>query len=67
MYTDGITEAQSSHGDFFGDERIVDVVLSRSGAGAQEILKCLLEAVDTFVEDNTHQDDIALVVIRRLA
>lgn len=67
MYTDGITEAQSSNGDFFGDERIVDAVLSRSGAGAREILKCLLEAVDTFVGDNTHQDDIALLVIRRLA
>lgn len=67
MYTDGITEAQSPQGDYFGEERIVDAVFPKAGHSAQEILKCLLDEVHTFVGGKTHQDDIALVVIKRLA
>jgi DNA-binding response OmpR family regulator len=66
MYTDGVTEAQSPLGSFFGEEGLVDAVLSRTGGSAQEILDCLLDAVHTYVGSMTHQDDIALVVIRRL-
>lgn len=65
MYTDGITEAQSPQGLYFGEERIVDAVLSKVGQSAQEILKCLLDEVHSFVGSKTHQDDIALVVIKR--
>ncbi len=66
MYTDGITEAQSPTGEFFGNDRIIDAVLSRAGGTAGEILTCLLDTLVSFVGSHTHQDDIAILVVRRL-
>ncbi len=65
LYTDGITEAQNSMGDFFEEERLLDVALSRAACTAGEIQNALLGEVHRFVGGNPRQDDIALVVIKR--
>ena len=65
LYTDGITEAQSPQGDFFGDERLMDLLLSKVGSSAIEIQDALLAEVHRFVGSSHPQDDIALIVIRR--
>lgn len=66
LYTDGITEAQNSRGEFFGEEKLLDVALSKIGCPANVIQDALLEAVHQFVGHHSSLDDIALLVIRRL-
>lgn len=65
LYTDGITEAQNAAGDFFGEERLVETILSNVEEPACVIRDKLLEAVHLFVGHGYQQDDISLAVIRR--
>lgn len=65
LYTDGITDTQNRRGVFFGEERLVDVVLSRIGRSAREVQDALIEEVNKFEGYIPQQDDIALIVIRR--
>jgi sigma-B regulation protein RsbU (phosphoserine phosphatase) len=65
LYTDGITETQNRQGVFFGEERLMNVVLSRIGRSAREVQDALVEEVNKFEGYIPQQDDIALIVIRR--
>jgi len=65
LYTDGITEAQNPAGVFFEEDRLLDVVLSKTDCTAREILEALLGEVHHFVGNTPRQDDIALIIIRR--
>ena len=65
LYTDGITEAHDQQGDTFQD-LLLDVILSKAEASAAAIVAHLLDEVHRFVGRTPRQDDIALLVIRRL-
>ena len=65
LYTDGITEANNPQGDFFGEERLLDVLLAKANLPASEMLEGVLDEVHRFVGHSHAQDDIALIVIRR--
>ncbi len=66
LYTDGIVETENSQGTFFGDDRLLDVVLSKTGSCAAEIQDALLAEVRRYAGNALRQDDIALVIIRRV-
>lgn len=61
LYTDGVTEARSGN-EFFGDERLIDVVSADPGS-AEELVAAALSAVIDFQSGNP-RDDVALVGIR---
>jgi sigma-B regulation protein RsbU (phosphoserine phosphatase) len=65
LYTDGVTEAQNSQGRLFGEQNLVEVVRSKYGCPVHEIQSAVLEEVEGFVGGTPHQDDIALIVVRR--
>ena len=64
MYTDGVTDAQDSHGQFYGEQRLLQVI-RRCNCPAQETLEVILEDVDHFTGSTPQSDDITLLVIRR--
>jgi phosphoserine phosphatase RsbU/P len=66
MYTDGVTEAGSPQGEFFGEQRLVSIIRSRKTQSARNILQGILAAVGKFTEGAARGDDIALVVLKRL-
>lgn len=66
LYTDGVTEALSPAGLFYGEERLLDVIKdSEENSRAQEKLDAILESVTAFVGDNPPADDLTLMVVRR--
>jgi DNA-binding NarL/FixJ family response regulator len=65
LYTDGVIEAENPEGEFFGEERLLDVALTMTNHSAREIQETLLDAVHSFVGSTPQQDDIALIIIRR--
>lgn len=67
LYTDGITEASNPDGVMFGEDRLLDLVLSNTHRSVTDIKHLLLEEVHTFVGGTPRQDDIALIVLRREA
>ncbi|QSB15140.1 serine/threonine-protein phosphatase [Natronosporangium hydrolyticum] len=63
-YTDGITEARDDEGEFFGFERLLDLV-ERHGAAAlpaQETLRRLIRAVMDYQHQQL-QDDATLMIV----
>jgi sigma-B regulation protein RsbU (phosphoserine phosphatase) len=64
MYTDGVTDAQDPHGQFYGEQRLLQVI-RRCNCSAQETLEIILEDVDHFTGSTPQSDDITLLVVRR--
>jgi serine phosphatase RsbU (regulator of sigma subunit) len=70
LYTDGVTEAQSTEGQMFGEERLLEVAQARLHSwetSAQDIQADLLAEIHRFVGDAPRFDDLTLMVIVRNA
>lgn len=66
VYSDGVTEASSPDGEFYGDERLRAVFAASAGLGAEPAGTRVLAAVDAFARDARPFDDLSLVVLARL-
>jgi serine phosphatase RsbU (regulator of sigma subunit) len=64
IFTDGLIEAVNEADQEFGEPRLLDVLKSSDGAGAQRTLKNLLSAVDAFVGHARQHDDITCLLLR---
>jgi len=64
LYSDGITEAQNAAGEYFGCERLAELVASHSSADARTIIDRLRGAFEAFVQDGDLQDDVTCVAIK---
>jgi hypothetical protein len=64
LYTDGITEARSPDGEFFGEQRLADFIATAVAAGepAPETVRQLMRHVLTHQADQL-QDDASIVVL----
>ncbi|CAN5399321.1 SpoIIE family protein phosphatase [soil metagenome] len=60
LYTDGVTEARRGD-EFYGDERLSDVIATHTGT-AQELADLLVKSAVDFQQGMT-RDDIAVVVV----
>jgi serine phosphatase RsbU (regulator of sigma subunit) len=68
LYTDGITEARSPDGEFFGEQRLADFISAAVAAGqpAPETVRRLMRQVLDHQADQL-QDDASIVVLEWLA
>jgi serine phosphatase RsbU (regulator of sigma subunit) len=71
LYTDGITEANSPAGEFFGVERLREVVCTAGALSASDLCDYVFEEVDRFqtgAGEHGHaipqHDDMALLVVK---
>jgi serine phosphatase RsbU (regulator of sigma subunit) len=62
LYTDGIIEARSLHGTFYGVERLQHCIKNTRG-GARATLEAVLRDVDRFVEQAPQADDQTMVCL----
>jgi sigma-B regulation protein RsbU (phosphoserine phosphatase) len=64
LYTDGVTEAENAHGDFFGDIRLEQVVRDNQWHPPSELSDQLLSEIRRWQPAPvSQQDDITLIVI----
>ena len=63
-YSDGVTEARAPSGEFFGSERLLDVVIA-SPADCRQVVRNVLEAVRDFTQGGVQYDDVTLVAVAR--
>lgn len=64
LYTDGLTEAENSNHDQFGEQRMTDVLASLTDTRPRHISDTMQAAVETFVGDAEQSDDLTMLVIR---
>ena len=62
LYTDGVTEAQSKTGDFYGEGRLESVLATATGMSA-EVCRTVLGSVDAFAAGAPQADDITMMAV----
>ena len=65
IYTDGLTEAESPDGEFFGLKRVSDAFIRHAGYTPQHIVAAILEELKQFCRRESFKDDITLMVFKR--
>lgn len=67
MYTDGITEAKNMSGELFGLERLKETIGLHAGQDeAVSIIQDIAKDFSRYVEDHVQEDDVTLIVIKKL-
>jgi sigma-B regulation protein RsbU (phosphoserine phosphatase) len=62
--TDGIREARNKQGEFFGVERIRQIIRNQAHHDAKDIQNALIGALREFHDQKGWEDDITLVIIK---
>jgi sigma-B regulation protein RsbU (phosphoserine phosphatase) len=65
-YTDGIVEPENAYGEMFGEERLKELVVKYGKADSSEIIARTMEAVQEWTGSSELQDDMTMVVARRI-
>lgn len=63
-YTDGLTEAETLDGRFFGEERLQAAILEASHLSVDALCDHILRHVDAFTAGAPPFDDLTLVIVR---
>ena len=63
LYTDGLTEAENTRHEQFGEQRVTDVVSPFTGS-PQQLIEAMTAAVHLFVGDTEQSDDLTMLAIK---
>jgi serine phosphatase RsbU (regulator of sigma subunit) len=66
QYTDGVTEATNAEGDEFGLGRLTEAVERAAGHRAEVITGEIVKSLERFMGPRARDDDVTLLVTRRL-
>jgi serine phosphatase RsbU (regulator of sigma subunit) len=64
FYTDGVTEAENSSHELFGEERLIGVVSRYAHLSPDELIGRIREEIVSFASGAPQSDDITLMVLR---
>ena len=66
LYTDGISEAQNNSGQFFGNDRLEEILRESFSSSAETYRDEIFDKVQGFIGSAPRLDDITLIVLSRL-
>lgn len=64
LYTDGIIEAENKEGEFFGTERLCEILMAHTHFSPQELIKMIVEKLQDFCESKTFRDDVTMIALK---
>ncbi len=64
LYTDGLTEAMNTAGDFYGEDRLSAIVQAHGTASFPDLRDAILAAISLFVGPVEQQDDMTMLLLR---
>ena len=65
-YTDGIVEPENAYGEMFGEDRLKDLLVRYAKSDSSEMIARVMEAVNQWTGSSELQDDMTMLVARRL-
>ena len=66
FFTDGVTEPENEYGEMFGEERLLDLLVRNAHLGEDEIVRIVIESVRAWTGSEELQDDMTLLLARRV-
>ena len=67
LFSDGVTEADNSRNEEFGEDRLISYVIANRSATVGDLVKGILESVTKFSVGAPQADDISVTVVRYTA
>ncbi len=64
FYSDGLTEARNASGDFFGEQRLAELVHAHGDQSPEALIEDIRSAIVAFSGSETFADDLTCVVIK---
>lgn len=64
MFSDGITEAENTNGEEFGEWRLLEAICNNWDAATRDLCDAVLADLRSFLGDLDPQDDQTLMIIR---
>jgi sigma-B regulation protein RsbU (phosphoserine phosphatase) len=64
-FTDGVPSARNPGGEFFGEDRILDLGRKCKGLAVEEAVGKVLEEVEGFLAGKPREDDFTILMLRR--
>jgi sigma-B regulation protein RsbU (phosphoserine phosphatase) len=65
-FTDGISEPENEFGEQFGEDRLTDVIAKNQNRSCEEIIAAIMDSVRVWTGSPELQDDMTLLVARRV-
>jgi phosphoserine phosphatase RsbU/P len=65
-YTDGIVEPENEYGEMFGEDRLKELISKYANVDSSEIIARAMESVIHWTGSSELQDDMTMVVARRI-
>jgi sigma-B regulation protein RsbU (phosphoserine phosphatase) len=65
MYTDGVTEGKSKEGEFFGEERLYNVLNAYKKNSSRRLVDLIDEKLLEFQGSEAPSDDVTILIIKR--
>jgi serine phosphatase RsbU (regulator of sigma subunit) len=63
LYTDGVTEARDEAKEFFGEQRLQEILSATAGQGDEKQMETVLEKLFAFVGEANQSDDITMLAL----
>jgi phosphoserine phosphatase RsbU/P len=67
IYTDGLSEARNSQDEEYGEERVIESLVSRAHLGARSLVQNCLDSLARFLGSAPLADDLTVMAIARAA
>ena len=64
LFSDGVSEAMNTEEDFYGEDRLLEVLAACDGASPKDIVTRVLADVRTFAAGAKQSDDITVLAVR---
>jgi len=64
LFTDGVTDAENQHGDFFNKSRFENAIIQSKNLNAADITATVHSQVNKFINGHTASDDLTLLVFK---
>jgi sigma-B regulation protein RsbU (phosphoserine phosphatase) len=65
-FTDGVTEPENVFGEMFGEDRLIEAAAKNCDRAIEDIIAAIVEAVDHWTGSPELQDDMTLLIARRI-
>ena len=66
FYTDGVTEPENEYGEMFGEERLIEILIRNAHRREEDIIALVLDSVKQWTATEELQDDMTLLLARRV-
>ena len=65
MYSDGLIEACNENSEFYGEQKLHQILKETRQFDCSEIGKKIMLSVDAFVGDATLHDDLSMIIMKK--